>query len=99
MTDIVIYTNPKVVDHKRDRAEYICFWEMGRLPKDIKIGDRVFFAYGGLVMGSFRVKEITRDDDGAGELEWSPYTWRYLDPPVRSKPFRGFRYRWWNNGN
>ena len=56
MADILIYTNPETLEHKqakglRFHGRY--YWEFSRLPKNIEVGDRVYFATKGFVRGSF----------------------------------------------
>ena len=50
--DIVIYTNPGILLHKRE-PHCDCWWHMGRLPKKLTEGDRIYFAVEGEIQGYF----------------------------------------------
>ena len=102
--DIVVYTRPDVLDHKRgldhteDRRLTRRYWEFSRPPKSIDSlsdeGARIYFAVDGVVLGSFEI-----DKTSAYDVEWSIRSWRPLAQVVTCKPFRGFRYRWWTEEN
>jgi hypothetical protein len=89
--DIVVYTNEEVLEHKRrDGGVY---WEFSRMPKNIKVGDRIFFAVKGFVKGSFRINYI--DSEVYKEIDFGSGGWKSLKKKVQCKPFRSFRYKWW----
>ena len=92
--DIVIYTNPEVLEHKKSREfplYYWKYWKFSRMPKHIELHkDRIYFAVKGFVVGSFEIADII-----GNEIEWSPTSWKELNKPIPCKPFRGFRYKWW----
>lgn len=87
--DIVIYTNEKVLEHKRDDGAV--YWSFSRKPKKILLGNRLFFAVKGFVKGSFRIDYIHYD----GEVDFVSSSWKALKKKIPIKAFRGFRYRWW----
>jgi len=100
MTSIVIYTNEKILLHKRgvlpddpNRSKFGYYhWGFSRQPKYIEKGDRVYFAISGKIVGSFRICHVLY---GGDTIEWSAMSWRVLAEPIPCKPFRGFRYMWW----
>lgn len=92
MVNIVIYTNPEVLEHKKKDgiSPNYCFWEFYRSPKKLEIGNRIYFAVKSSVVGSFKIHNISD-----GSPEWNSETWEDLTEPISCKPFRGFRYKWW----
>lgn len=93
MTDIVVYTNPKMLAHKKGANGFQrYYWEFSRFPKDIWAGDRIFFAVKGFVQGSFEIDQLVLDDN---QIEWDKDSWIELEEKISTKPFRGFRYKWW----
>lgn len=100
--DIVIYTNPEILNHKKGADEgHTYYWEMTRPPKNFKVDDRIFFAVKGQVVGSFRCKEFNPEKDEYGDpidyetIVWDSNSWVDIEHPIPIKAFRGFRYRWW----
>lgn len=93
--DIVIYTNPDTLEHKRgmDGMGPIYYWEMSRVPKNFKEGDRIYFAVKGKVEGSFEC--ISFNPERLETIEWYCNSWKELKKSIPTKQFRGFRYRWW----
>lgn len=76
-----------------------CFWKMGRLPKNINPGDRVYFIHNGHIVNYNVVTgtdynaycEVTgRDWDGPCLVMKIPSV--PLKNPVPMKGFQGFRY-------
>lgn len=108
MTDIVIYTNPEVLEHKKGAdGGQIYYWTLSRFPKrlleeiptDVALAPdftygRIFFAVKGFVVGSFEIIEINQDDEET--IVWDKDSWVELKEKIPTKPFQGFRYRWWN---
>jgi hypothetical protein len=91
MTDIVIYTTPKVLSHKRgDDGFEEYYWEFSRFPQDIEVGNRVYFATDGAVRGSFRCMSICKPC-----IYWRADSWEPTSVQVEVKQFRGFRYKFW----
>lgn len=90
MTDVVVYTNSDVLRHKRAAGEAF-YWEMKRKPRALRRGGRIYFATNGTVRGSFEVDRL--DPEGP---TWLADSWRASEVTVATKPFRGFRYRWWS---
>lgn len=96
--DIVIYTNPETLLEKR-KPKHICYWTMGRFPKNFMRGERIYFAIKGEVMGYFVCDEFKPDFEEAENLVWQSDSWVQLEDLKAEyfcKPFRGFRYKWWN---
>lgn len=95
--DIVIYTNPETLLHKR-KPNCDCWWSMKRLPKNLQIGDRIYFAIKGEVQGSFEFDSFDYERDEGEVLCFNSDTWKQiedLDVKYFCTPFRGFRYKWW----
>lgn len=87
--EIVIYTNPDTLKHKKDRRYSMNNWYFERMPASKKIR-RIYFAITGEVVGSFKVVAM-----GYHRIFIGPRTWRTIKSTIAIKPFRGFRYRWW----
>jgi len=92
MVDIVIYTNPKILEEKQGfNEDYDEFcWSLSRFPLKLEKGDRIYFAVQGFVLGFFVIHNIDEND-----VEFFCHSWRYLKKFIPTKPFRGFRYKWW----
>jgi len=93
--DIVIYTNPEILLHKRE-PDCFCFWSMKYPPKHFKEGDKIYFAVKGEIQGSFLCDEFYPDSEET--IIFSSNSWKQLDGVHNwqfCKPFRGFRYKWW----
>ena len=100
--DIVIYTNPETLEHKKGGdGGTTYYWEMTRPPKNFKVGDRIFFAAKGQVVGSFKCIEFNPEKDDYGDpinyetIVWQADSWTELKESISIKSFRGFRYKWW----
>ena len=98
MRDIIIYTMPKKLLHKRgllendtdhsSSGEYV--WSLGgRLPKDLRIKDRIYFATEGFIRGYFIVEEI---DYVNNQIIFNCDTWKPLETLIAQKPLQGFKY-------
>jgi len=94
--DIVIYTNPVTLYHKKgiDEPHTHYFWSLSRRPTKFKTGNRIYFAIKGHVVGYF-VSENFETFEGITEIEWNKNSWTDIKP-IPTKHFQGFRYRWWN---
>lgn len=77
----------------------VCFWKVGREPKKLKPGDRVYFVHDGMIVNYNEFIgcdwdchcEVThRDWPGLNLVMKNPETW--LKHPVPMKGFQGFRY-------
>ena len=100
--DIVIYTNPEILAHKKgDGGREMYYWEIKRPPKNFKEGDRIFFAIKGQVVGSFECEEFYPEKDDYDDpidyetIVWHADSWKDIKP-IPTKVFSGFRYRWWD---
>jgi hypothetical protein len=79
------------------------FWVMKRLPKDLNIGDRVYFVKNGFVESSMKVVTIKKDTEQ--QCDVTNRVWngnciymndlKYEDGSIKIKGFQGFRYKWW----
>lgn len=95
--DIVIYTNPETLLHKR-KPDHYCWWTMKRLPNNIERGNRIYFAVKGEIQGSFEFDCFDYKDDET-VVCFKSDSWEQiddLDAKYFCKPFRGFRYKWWS---
>ena len=100
--DIVIYMREEDFRHKTDEVSYL-FWSMGRAPKNFKIGEKIYFAcaFGGnmencSVVGYVICEEFNPGDLGGETLVWYGGSYLSLQTQIPCKPFRGFRYKWWD---
>jgi len=91
--DIVIYMNQKDFLHKTDHEVYSCFWEMKRFPKNFSWNDNIFIATKGYVMGYVECLAFNPTEEEAETLVWDGESFVYINS-IPCKPFRGFRYRW-----
>jgi hypothetical protein len=96
--NIVIYTSPETLLHKREPNQ-VCYWTMKRPPKKLKEGDRVYFAIKGEIQGYFIVNYFDPEDK-IETIVFKSDSWVQLngiEPWAFCKPFRGFRYQWWKD--
>ena len=93
--DIVIYTNPDTLEVKKGEAgEGRFYWWLSRTPLRFKVGDKIYFAVRGYVVGHFVCEEFN-PNHYEEIVVWDSHSWVELKEKVPTKPFRGFRYRWW----
>lgn len=109
--DIVV-TIPKSEYDNDDREtalfnsdkDYIQFWTMSKLPKSIKVGDRVYFVKHGEIESSMQVYDIELNAENICEVTertWKGCTLYMTDLRderhlgIKVKGFQGFRYKWW----
>lgn len=85
MKDILIYTTPKVLEHKK--TDGLVYWQFSRMPKHLP--DRMYFAINKQIVGYFRVADCLEAEQ---QIEWFSDTWVELKQPVPVKPFQGFKY-------
>ena len=111
--DIVV-TIPKS-EYKNDNKEnediaekgYIAFWMLSKTPKNLKIGDVVYFVKNNKIDSSMKVIEIkTKEEDVLDVCETTGRAWvgkcqifmddlQKEDLNIEIKGFQGFRYKWW----
>jgi hypothetical protein len=89
----------------QESTDVIQFWKFSKLPKNIKVGDRIYFVKNNRIPYSMRIREISKND-------WEQCTttgrvWEgnlifiddlrveEIDIPCRG--FQGFRYKWWED--
>lgn len=78
------------------------FWTLNKIPKNLNIGDRVYFVKNNKVESSmeFYMDEVAENLCEVTGRTWKGYT-LYLNDlrdenfPFQVKGFQGFRYRWW----
>lgn len=91
--DIVIYMNEEDFLHKTDHEMCDCYWEMKRFPKNFSEDEKIFFVMKGHVMGYVECLEFNPTEDMPETLVWDGKSFVYIES-IPCKPFRGFRYRW-----
>jgi hypothetical protein len=80
------------------------FWTLSKIPKNLHIGDRLFFVKNNRIESSMRVLDIK--DNSTTKCETTKRVWsgncQIFMNDLRSeainlnvKGFQGFRYRWW----
>lgn len=91
--DIVIYTKPQTLKHKMGGDGFDAYyWHFTRPPKRLSVGERIYFAVRGRVVGSFECNDI---NDGEETVCWNKDSWQELDNPIETTHFQGFKYKWW----
>jgi hypothetical protein len=79
------------------------FWVLRTFPKNLNIGDRVYFVKNGCVESSMKVIRMGYEE--AAKCDVTNRMWvgcavymndlQYEDRTIKSKGFQGFRYKWW----
>lgn len=96
------YANDDLETSVYEQGDYEQFWQLRNRPKQLNIGDRVYFVKNGQLESSMRVTRIEKD--AAATCDVTNRTWRgclvYMDDlqienGMKVKGFQGFRYRWW----
>ncbi len=86
------------------REEYTQFWTLNRTPKNINIGDRVYFIKNKKVDSSMKIIDIQIDSETNCDITnrlWKGNCQLFLDDlkienlNIEVKGFQGFRYKWW----
>ena len=107
--DIVLYMNYEDYCHKTGQYSEVdgeegrieAYWSMGRVPKNFKEGEKIWIACEGKVRGCVICEEFNPEDLYGETIVWDSDTWELLPYKeqifLECKPFRGFRYRWWND--
>lgn len=91
--DIVIYTTPEKLEHKKgEDGHKTYYWYLRNAPKNFKEGERVYFAVKGNVVGSFKCTEVNPHEDET--IVWNASSWKEISY-IPTKHFQGFKYRWW----
>ena len=96
MRDIVICMREADFLHKTDMEMYHCYWSMGRIPRDFSVDDKVFIVTKNHVVGYVKPLEFNPEDINGETIVWDGGSDFVKIKPIPCKPFRGFRYRWWN---
>lgn len=79
------------------------FWTLSRQPKNLNIGDRVYFIKNNKIESSMKFYMDKFGVENICEVtgrKWKGYTLylhdlRYENLDIEVKGFQGFRYRWW----
>jgi hypothetical protein len=84
--------------------DLVQFWTLSKVPRKLRIGDRVYFVKNGKIESSMRVVDII--ENSTMTCETTKRTWsgkcqiimddlRMEQLDIQVKGFQGFRYRWW----
>ena len=96
MTDIVIYTKPETLAHKKGGDGFESYyWKFRNSPKGFRVGSKIYFATKGFVRGYFVCSEFNPGQEET--IVWKAKSWVDL-PKSKQKPCKhcmGFRYKWW----
>ena len=105
--DIVISMNKKDFNHKMQKDMYGCYWSMGRVPVNFfpecdcdpdcaSPEDVVFVLTDHQIVGYITPREFNPEDINGYTIVWDGlHDFTYIKP-IPFKPFRGFRYRWFD---
>ncbi|MDF2879990.1 MAG: hypothetical protein K0R54_547 [Clostridiaceae bacterium] len=93
-----IKENEDIVDKRYD-----AFWTLSKIPKNLNIGDRVYFVKNNQISSSMKVVEIKEDSTSLCETTnrvWSGKCQIIMDDfreesILDIKGFQSFRYKWW----
>jgi len=104
--------NKKDFDHKMSKDAHDCYWSMGRAPVkffpectpesdmvnlDKNLHDVVFVLTNHHIVGFINPIEFNPEDINGKTLVWDGGADFTYIKPIPFKPFRGFRYRWFDN--
>lgn len=108
--DIVV-TIPKSEYENDDREtqdmldrDLVQFWTLSKMPRRLKIGDRVYFVKDGKIESSMKVVDIIENSTMTCETTgrtWSGRCQIIMDDlriehlNIQVRGFQGFRYKWW----
>ena len=92
MKHICIYTNPDVLEHKKNDNRV--YWKFASCPKllpewwtKLDYDLRLYFAVKGFIVGYFEVEAF----DNWETVDFSSNSWTEIKP-IPQKPFQGFKY-------
>jgi len=105
--DIVICMNKKDFDYKMGKGAYRCFWSMGRIPRKfypecncdpdyVCLEDVVFVLTNHHIAGFINPLEFNKGEINGETIVWDGASDFTYIKPIPFKPFRGFRYRWFD---
>ena len=100
------YKNDDIeTEYFKNNPDAIQWWSMGKLPKKINIGDRIYFVKNNKIDSSMELIDIELGNHRYCEVThilWNKgcnlimNDLKYENLPFKVKGFQGFRYRWWN---
>ena len=94
--DIVICMREEDFLHKTDTEMYHCYWSMGRAPRYFTENNKIFIVTNKRIVGFVECEEFNPEDLNGETLVWDGGNAFTKIEPISCKPFRGFRYRWFN---
>lgn len=98
------YTNNDLEDINIQENGHYAFWTLSKIPKQLNIGDKVYFIKENKIYSSMKVIEIlknsvmqcdTTDRIWSGKCQIVMNDFNYENIPLKIKGFQGFRYKWW----
>ncbi|PLS18959.1 hypothetical protein CVD28_00735 [Bacillus sp. M6-12] len=99
------YLNDDKESKHMKEEDLVQFWTLNRSPKNISVGDRVYFVKNGEIESSMEIMEIEKDSSMTcltTDRTWTGSCQLVLDDlqdehhlGIHVKGFQGFRYRWW----
>lgn len=97
------YANDDLETKDMEERDLVQFWTLSKTPKQLQVGDRVYFVKNKRIESSMRVIEISKK--GQEDCETTGRTWSgnciiYMDDLRQEnieevRGFQGFRYKWW----
>ena len=93
--DIVVCTKPEILKQRKStKGHHIYYWTLKKCPTNFKVGDKIFLVTNGYIKGSFTSIEYNPHQEET--IVFDADSWMVFNAPWgKSKPFGGFRYRWW----
>ena len=107
--DIVVTIPKSEYDNDDKETEYLLnnpdafqFWTLNKIPKDLNVGDRVYFVKNSKIDSSMNVFEIGFGTEHCDvtDRDWFGCILKLNDleiykDTIEIKGFQGYRYRWW----
>lgn len=95
--DIIIYTTEEKLAHKQGKVKdsdysdiHEYYWLFNRMPKNIDLSSKIYFATKGFIKGYFEILDI---EYHSNEIIFDCRTWKDLNKPIPTKSFQGFKYK------
>lgn len=81
------------------------FWTMNKIPKNVSIGDRIYFVKDNHIESSMKIfdieynatnKCIVTNKIWTGKIAFCLDDLKFVEEYIECKGFQGFRYKWWH---
>lgn len=99
------YENDELETKEMVENDYVQFWTLSKIPKQLNIGDRIYFVKNKQIESSMKVIEIETNSSKVCETtgrKWSGNCQITMDElqdethlMLHVQGFQGFRYKWW----